>query len=162
MTSDLVPADSRRWMSSIRKKCATHKLGWRYVMWTPPPRKAGGTSWGSTITILLQYYSMQQLHGLLQYYSYYSYYSLSVGNERANADGTAEPALRETKFSGANERGPGKYIFSCSADQHEQDYWQRPQYILYIIHACINARLRWYFQHAHFIQLVGVGQGRRT
>ena len=106
----------------------------------------------------LLYILLLQLHGLLQYYSYYS---LSVGNERANADGTAEPALRETKFLGANTTWTGEiyfFLFSWTARGA-----RLATTTIYFIHnTCINARLRWYFQHAHFIQLVGVGQGRRT
>ena len=49
-------------------------------------------------------------------------FSLSMEMSRLTLDRTLPNPSRETKFSGANERGQGNIIFPCSAD-HVQD-WQ--------------------------------------
>ena len=76
-----------------------------------------------------------------------SIFSLSMEMSRLTRDGTAEPVSRDQILR--HERGQGNIIFSCSAD-HEQDRQSYPvdPYSCY----------RRYFQHAHFIPIVGVGK----
>ena len=69
---------------------------------------------------------------------------------RLTRDGTAEPVSRDQILRHA--RGQGNMNFPCSAD-HEQD-WQPypvdPNSAISDDHT--------YFQHAHFIPIVGVGK----
>ena len=73
---------------------------------------------------------------------------------RLTRDGTAEPASRDQILR--HLRGQGKNHFPCSAD-HEQDWQPYPvdDTLLYVM------TIHKYFQHAHFIPIVGVGKERR-
>ena len=84
---------------------------------------------------------------------------------RLTRDGTAEPVSRDQILRHA--RGQGNIYFPCSA-HHEQD-WQPypvdPYSAICDDHAYIHTYmainvsvLRRYFQHAHFILIVGVGK----
>ena len=62
--------------------------------------------------------------------------------------GTAEPVSRDQILR--RERGQGNFHFPSSAD-HEQDWQPNPVDPL-------SAIYRQYFQHPHFIRIVGVGK----
>ena len=64
---------------------------------------------------------------------------------RLARNGTAEPISREQIIR--RERGQRNIHFPCSGD-HEQDWQPYPVDLYY----------RRYFQHAHFIPIVGVGK----
>ena len=69
-------------------------------------------------------------------------------------DGTAETVTRDQIFR--RERGQGNVNFPCSAD-HEQDWQPHPVYP-YSCYMCDHIYIYTYFQHAHFIPMVGVGK----
>ena len=78
-------------------------------------------------------------------------------NEQAVVqDGTAKPVSRETKISGANGDRE-KYIFS-----HDQLTTSRIGDHTRLIHTLLKIMYihtyRQYFQHAHLIPIVGVGE----
>ena len=77
---------------------------------------------------------------------------------RLTRDGTAEPVSRDQNLRYA--RGQGNVHFPCSAD-HEQDWQPYPVDSYSAIcddHTYIHTYIRRYFQHAHFIPIVGVGK----
>ena len=74
---------------------------------------------------------------------------------RLTRDGTAEPVSRDQILRHA--RGQGNVHFPCSAD-HEQDWQPYPVDPYSAICDDHTYILRRYFQHAHFIQVVGVGK----
>ena len=70
-------------------------------------------------------------------------------------DGTTEPVSRDHILR--RERGQGNINFPCSAD-HEQDRQPYPANLTLSICDDHKYILRRYFQHAHFILIVGVGK----
>ena len=70
--------------------------------------------------------------------------------KRLPRDGTAESVPRDQILR--RERGQGNIHFPCSAD-HEQDWQPYPADLYSAI--CYGLS---YFQHAHFIPIVGVGK----
>ena len=77
---------------------------------------------------------------------------------RLTPDGTAEPVSRDQILRHA--RGQGNTHFLCSAD-HDQD-WQPypvdPYSAICDDHTYVHTYIQRYFQHAHFIPIVGVGK----
>ena len=77
---------------------------------------------------------------------------------RLTQDGTAELVSRDQTLR--RERGQGSINFPCSAD-HVQDWQPCPVdlYSCYMCDVCVTIQyIHRYFQHAHFIPIVGVGK----
>ena len=75
-------------------------------------------------------------------------------------NGTAEPVSRDQILR--RERRQRILHFPCSAADHEQD-WQpcpvvRAIHTNIVLHTHTAVVVRLYFQHAHFIPIVGVGK----
>ena len=77
---------------------------------------------------------------------------------RLTQDGTAEPISRDQILR--RVRGQGNIHFSRSAN-HEQDWQPYPPVDPYSCYMCDHTYIhgyRRYFQRAHFIPIVGVGE----